>query len=99
MRQVIGLYEVDAGIAWKHNIETRRARNLVLMFVASVGNYDYGFSWIFHQDGTLEMKVGLTGIMAVKAEKDHDPANGHMVAPFSPLFITSIFSVFVWTSM
>ncbi len=81
MRQVIGLYELDAGIAWKHNDETRRARNLVLMFVASVGNYDYVFSWIFHQDGTLEAKVGLTGIMAVKAEKDHDPSDGHMVAP------------------
>ena len=81
LRQVAALYEVDAGIAWKHNDETRRARNLVLMFVASVGNYDYEFSWIFHQDGTLEMKVGLTGIMSVKAEKDHDPANGHMVAP------------------
>jgi len=81
LRQVAALYEVDAGIAWKHNDETRRARNLVLMFVASVGNYDYEFSWIFHQDGTLEVKVGLTGVMSVKAEKDHDPANGHMVAP------------------
>ena len=38
------------------------------------------FDWIFHQNGTLEMRVGLTGVMAAKAVADgaHDPYS-HMV--------------------
>jgi len=62
----VALYERDGGIAWKHEDDARRARDLVLSFVSTVGNYDYGFDWIFHQDGALEMRVALTGVMAVK---------------------------------
>jgi primary-amine oxidase len=81
LRRVVALYERDAGIAWKHDEEARRARDLVLGFVSTVGNYDYGFDWIFHQDGSLEMRVSLTGIMAAKAVADgtHDPFS-HPVA-------------------
>jgi primary-amine oxidase len=78
----VALYERDAGYAWKHGDQARRARELVLSFVATVGNYDYGFDWIFHQDGTLEMRVELTGIMAVKGvESGHEDPYSHMVAP------------------
>ncbi|PWU04248.1 MAG: tyramine oxidase [Terriglobia bacterium] len=78
---VVALYERDAGIAWKHGEEARRARDLVLGFVSQVGNYDYGFDWIFHQDGALEMRVALTGIMAVKGVADgQDEPYSHMVA-------------------
>jgi primary-amine oxidase len=80
MPRVVALYERDGGIAWKHGPEARRARDLVLGFVSTVGNYDYGFDWIFHQDGTLEVRVGLTGIMAVKAVADgRDDPYSHMV--------------------
>src|SRR6202011_3254561 len=56
-------------------------------WIATVGNYDYGFNWIFHQDGTLEMRVLLTGIMETKgvdlASESHNPspdmAYGHLV--------------------
>jgi primary-amine oxidase len=74
-RGVVALYERDGGILWKHDDEVRRGRELVLGFVSTVGNYDYGFDWIFRQDGSLEMKVSLTGIMAAKAVADgaHDP--------------------------
>jgi len=77
----VALYERDAGIAWKHGDDARRARELVISSISQVGNYDYGFDWIFRQDGTLEVRVALTGIMAVKAvpEGSHD-AYGHMVA-------------------
>jgi primary-amine oxidase len=80
--RAIALYERDGGIAWKHDDETRRARDLVLGFVSTVGNYDYAFDWIFHQDGSLEMHVGLTGVMAAKAilPGSHDPYS-HAVAP------------------
>ncbi len=50
--RAVALYERDGGIAWKHDDEARRARDLVLGFVSTVGNYDYGFDWIFHQNGT-----------------------------------------------
>jgi hypothetical protein len=26
------------------------------VFVATIGNYDYAISWIFHQDGVLEVR-------------------------------------------
>ncbi|MBZ5580115.1 MAG: primary-amine oxidase [Acidobacteriia bacterium] len=78
--RAVALYERDAGYAWKHGIDARRARELVLSFVATVGNYDYGFDWIFRQDGTLESRVALTGIMAVKAVADgRDDPYSHMV--------------------
>jgi primary-amine oxidase len=77
----VALYERDSGLAWKHGDEARRARELVIGYLTQVGNYDYGFDWIFHQDGTLEVRVTLTGIMAVKGVADgaHDPY-GHRVA-------------------
>lgn len=70
--RAIALYERDGGVLWKHydidtdHNESRRARELVIKSMAAVGNYDYGFNWIFHQDGTLEMQVELTGIMLAK---------------------------------
>ena len=54
----VALYERDAGIAWKHGENTRRARELVLSYFSQPGNYEYGFDWVFHQDGTLEMPAG-----------------------------------------
>lgn len=85
IRGAIAMYERDGGIAWKHGDNVRRARDLVIGYFTQAGNYEYGFDWIFHQDGTLEAKVELTGIMAVKGVPDamndamHDPF-GHMVA-------------------
>ena len=48
-------------------------------FLSEAGNYEYGFDWIFHQDGALEMRVALTGIMSVKAvaEGAHDTYEPH----------------------
>lgn len=70
--RAIGIYEQDAGILWRHydfNTETfegRRDRRLVVTSIAAIGNYDYGINWIFHEDGTLEQRSDLTGIMLVK---------------------------------
>jgi primary-amine oxidase len=72
----VGLYERDGGILWKHydsftlKNETRRARQLVIFFVATIGNYDYAINWIFNQDGTLEMDAALSGIMLPKGVKE-----------------------------
>lgn len=92
--RVIALYERDGGVLWKHadyytnKNESRRARQLVLSVIATVGNYEYGFNWVFHQDGTLEMEALLTGIMSVKGvaaqteeNHQHGTSYGHLVAP------------------
>ncbi|HEY7545364.1 MAG TPA: primary-amine oxidase, partial [Blastocatellia bacterium] len=87
--RAVALYERDGVVLWKHvdymtgHNESRRARQFVLSFYANVGNYEYGFNWVFHQDGTIEMEAMLTGIMAVKGvdmAKAHDHSHGHLVA-------------------
>ena len=63
------LHEEDAGILWKHTdwrtnqVEVRRARRLVVSFIATVANYEYGFYWSLGQDGSIGLEVKLTGIM------------------------------------
>jgi primary-amine oxidase len=92
--RALALYERDGGLLWKHvdertgKNESRRARDLVLGWVTNVGNYEYGFNWIFHQDGSLEMELLITGIMQPKgvarenasAIEAGDPTHGNLVA-------------------
>ncbi len=91
--RAVALFERDGGLLWKHSDfesgnESRRARQLVLSWIATVGNYEYGFNWVFNQDGMLEMEVLLTGIMQTKgvnsaAASDHNHNGqqyGHLVA-------------------
>jgi primary-amine oxidase len=66
VRRAIAIYERDGGLAWKHAGEGRRARELVVSSVSRLGNYDYGFEWVFKEDGTLAHRVLLTGVMAPK---------------------------------
>ena len=98
MPRIVALYERDGVLLWKHfdlnavhnttHNESRRARQLVLGIIATVGNYDYGFNWVFHQDGTLETEVLLSGIMQTKgippagtSTQTHGNADhGHVVA-------------------
>ena len=93
---VLAIYERDGGILWKHydftteKNETRRARELVLSAVATIGNYDYSINYIFKQDGSMEVDLALTGIMLAKGVKEkrsdenHSTmkmdASGHLVA-------------------
>jgi primary-amine oxidase len=72
-RRIACLFErSDGEIAWRHwelitnRTESRAARELVLRWIATVGNYDYIFDWIFQQDGTIRVAVGSTGIDEVK---------------------------------
>ncbi len=87
--RAVALYERDGGLLWRHydsgsrTNAARRSRELVLSSVLTIGNYDYGFNWVFRQDGSLEMEILLTGIMMVKGvagHAGHDPY-GHTVGP------------------
>jgi len=88
IKNAVCLHEEDAGILWKHTdwrtnqSEVRRSRRLSASFIATVGNYDYGFYWHFYQDGTLRCEVKLTGIMNTTALKSKEKAAyGVEVAP------------------
>jgi len=91
-RDAVALYERDAGVLWKHfdmydkKNYSRRGRQLVLGFITTISNYDYGLNWVFHQDGTLELEAQLTGIMLAKGSRfttmpSHDQAHDASDAP------------------
>jgi primary-amine oxidase len=69
IENAICLHEEDCGVLWKHTdfrteeTEVRRGRRLVISFVATVGNYEYGFYWHLYLDGTIELDIRLTGIV------------------------------------
>jgi primary-amine oxidase len=91
-QRAVALFERDGGLLWKHvsnargtqYSESRRGRQLVLAMITTIGNYEYGFHWVFHQDGALEMEALLTGIMSVKgvdpSQHQHHRDYGHLVA-------------------
>jgi primary-amine oxidase len=63
----IALYERDAGLLWtrtdpsSYERDTRMARELVVTWSCWIGNYVYGFDWIFKLDGSIEVQTKLTG--------------------------------------
>jgi primary-amine oxidase len=84
----ICIHEEDYGILWKHVdlwsgiSEVRRSRRLVISFIATVGNYEYGFYWYFYLDGTIQLEVKLTGILQTGAIAPGErPNNGELLAP------------------
>jgi len=89
----ICMHEQDASIGWKHTdfrtdrAEVRRNRRLVLSFISTVGNYEYGFYWNLYLDGTIEFEIKLTGILSTGAiEPGRQPDFGTLIAPglFAP---------------
>ena len=85
----ICIHEEDDGhplearrLAPADHAEVRRSRRLVVSFIATVGNYEYGFYWYFYQDGTIELEVKMTGIISNGAEPPGvKPPWGELVAP------------------
>eukprot|EP01090_Pellita_catalonica_P021458 TRINITY_DN8036_c0_g1_i1.p1 TRINITY_DN8036_c0_g1~~TRINITY_DN8036_c0_g1_i1.p1 ORF type:complete len:788 (+),score=139.37 TRINITY_DN8036_c0_g1_i1:31-2364(+) len=70
------MHEEDCNILWRHcdfrhlmyskgnhGTEVRRSTRLVLSFIPTVGNYEYGFFWYFYLDGTVELEIKMTGIV------------------------------------
>jgi primary-amine oxidase len=71
--RAVCLHEEDYSILWKHwdfvdgHTQVRRQRRLVLSYIGTNLNYEYGYYWYFYLDGTLELQVKLTGVMQTKA--------------------------------
>jgi primary-amine oxidase len=85
---VVCMHEEDYGVLWKHTdfrletTEVRRSRRLVVSFIATAGNYEYGFFWYFYQDGTIQYEIKLMGIMSTGAVPPGEkPKHGQLVAP------------------
>ncbi len=65
----ICIHEEDDSILWKHTdqhsgrVDRARSRRLVISSIVTVGNYEYGFFWYFHQDGSWAHEAKLTGVV------------------------------------
>ena len=88
LKNAICIHEEDDGIAWKHTdfrtekAEVRRLRKLVISFIATVGNYEYGYYWYLYTDGTIHYEVKLSGIISSGAlPVGETPTHGALVAP------------------
>lgn len=87
IKNAICIHEEDAGILWKHTdwvtgkVDVRRSRKLVISFIATVGNYHYGFYWNFFQDGHIEVDTKLLGVVQTRSiEPGEIPAHATPVA-------------------
>jgi primary-amine oxidase len=85
------VFERDRGEPiWRHGSEGRRDVELVVRMAAGVGNYDYLLDWVFNDAAEIEVRVGATGIVALKgvqaqtmtdATAGQDTRYGTLVAP------------------
>jgi primary-amine oxidase len=72
IERAVAIYERDGGVLWRHAGEGRRARQLVLTGYATIDNYDYLISWIFSQDGAIDVQVQLTGVMNIRHDNSKE---------------------------
>ncbi|KAI1338943.1 copper amine oxidase [Xylariaceae sp. FL0016] len=69
IKNAICIHEEDSGILFKHtdfrdeSVIVTRARKLVVQQIFTAANYEYAIQWTFHQDGTIQPEVKLTGIL------------------------------------
>jgi primary-amine oxidase len=69
IKNAICIHEEDAGILFKHSdfrddsTIVTRARKLIIQQVFTAANYEYCVQWVFHQDGTIQPDIRLTGIL------------------------------------
>ena len=86
IKNAICVHEEDNGMLWKHfdgrngDNAVRRSRRLVVSYIATVGNYEYGFYWYFQQDGSIEHEIKATGIVLTQAlHEGEKPVFGSIV--------------------
>jgi primary-amine oxidase len=74
IRNAVCMHEEDDSILWKHydfrsgDTQVRRSRRLVISFIATVANYEYGFYWHLYLDGTIEFIIKATGILSTAGQ-------------------------------
>jgi primary-amine oxidase len=87
IKNAVCLHEEDFGILYKHSdwrtgeVDVRRARRLVISFITTIANYDYGFYWYLLQDGSIEHEIKATGILSTSVLRADTKKYGVQVAP------------------
>ncbi|KAI2628632.1 copper amine oxidase [Hypoxylon sp. NC1633] len=82
IKNAICIHEEDAGILFKHtdfrdeSVIVTRARNLIVQQIFTAANYEYAIQWIFHQDGTIQPEIKLTGILNTYAMDPDEDTKG-----------------------
>ena len=78
LKNAVCIHEEDGGVLWKHmdwrsgRTEVRRGRRLVVSFICTIANYEYGFYYHLGMDGTLDVEVKLTGVLSTGALKPEE---------------------------
>lgn len=82
IKNAICIHEEDDGILSKHtdfrdeSVIVTRARKLIIQQIFTAANYEYAVQWVFHQDGTIQPEIKLTGILntySLNADEDPSP--------------------------
>ncbi|RMZ78496.1 hypothetical protein DV737_g3853, partial [Chaetothyriales sp. CBS 132003] len=82
IKNAICIHEEDAGILFKHtdfrddSVIVTRARKLIISHIFTAANYEYCVYWIFHQDGTVQLEIKLTGILNTYAINPGEDTKG-----------------------
>lgn len=82
--RAVAIYERDGGVLWRHSRRSARARQLVLTSHSTIDNYDFVFTWIFGEDGSIDVEVSLTGLMLIYRATGEGPAGRHSGHPVAP---------------
>ncbi|ODM15417.1 Copper amine oxidase 1 [Aspergillus cristatus] len=82
IKNAICIHEEDAGILFKHtdfrdeSMVVTRGRKLIISHIFTAANYEYCVYWIFHQDGTVQLDIKLTGILNTYSLNPGEDTNG-----------------------
>ena len=82
IKNAICIHEEDSGILFKHtdfrdnSVTVTRGRKLLISHVFTAANYEYCVYWIFHQDGTVQLEIKLTGILNTYAMNPGEDTKG-----------------------
>ncbi|KAK3384677.1 copper amine oxidase [Lasiosphaeria ovina] len=82
IKNAICIHEEDSGILFKHtdfrdeSVIVTRGRKLVIQQIFTAANYEYVVAWIFHQDGTIQPEIKLTGILNTYAMDPDEDTHG-----------------------
>ncbi|WKN33541.1 hypothetical protein PZB74_09380 [Porifericola rhodea] len=72
----IAVFEEYGGVLWRHQHYSRRATDLAIKYYITAGNYDYGFKWIFKEDGNIKVVTELNGIAHIRSVERVDDTPG-----------------------
>lgn len=82
IKNAICIHEEDSGILFKHtdfrdeSVIVTRGRKLVIQQIFTAANYEYVVAWNFHQDGTIQPEIKLTGILNTYSMNPDEDTNG-----------------------